>query len=165
MSPQVDDHFRQRLAVDQLHGVVVHAPLAADGVHRDDVLVVQVCRRVRLDAEPVQLLRVHGGGVGQDLERHPPPQGPLLRLVHHAHPALAQLPNQPEVPELLVRRWAGMFAALGRLGRRGQGGRRPERRQEARQPLGVLRVGGQDGRHVHRLPGLQPLGQLLDQVS
>ena len=42
---QLADHFRQRPALDELHGVVVDAPLAADGVDRHDVRVVQAGRR------------------------------------------------------------------------------------------------------------------------
>ena len=50
------DHFRQRLAVDELHGVEVDAALAADGVDRHDVGVVQLAGG-RLRSEARQLPR------------------------------------------------------------------------------------------------------------
>src|SRR5579883_2113631 len=61
-----------------LHRVVVHAPLAADGEDRHDVGVVQLRRRLGLDLEPPQLLRVQGRGERQDFQRHPAAERDLL---------------------------------------------------------------------------------------
>ena len=56
------NHGRQRLALDQLHGVVVDAAFAADAVHRHDVRVVQHRRRLGLaEAGPA--------GIGEIAER------------------------------------------------------------------------------------------------
>ena len=55
---KIGDQLGQGLSVDELHGVVVDAALAADRVNRDDVSVVQMRRRLRLDAEPGELARV-----------------------------------------------------------------------------------------------------------
>ena len=40
---QMVDHLGQRLPVDQRHGVIVDAPIAADGVDGDNVRVIQGC--------------------------------------------------------------------------------------------------------------------------
>ena len=58
------DGLRERLAVDELHGVVVHAPLAADGVDRHDVRVVELGGGEGLGLEPAELSWVHGRGEG-----------------------------------------------------------------------------------------------------
>jgi hypothetical protein len=56
------DNGGQRLAVDELHGVVVRAALAAHGVDRYDVRVVQSRRRLRLIAEALELFGVERHG-------------------------------------------------------------------------------------------------------
>ena len=53
----------QRAALDELHGVVVHAPVAADREDRHDVGVVQGRHDLRLDLEPRQLPGVDAAAV------------------------------------------------------------------------------------------------------
>ena len=47
------DHLRQRPSLDELHGVVVNAALAADRVDADDVGMIQGRGRLGLVAEPL----------------------------------------------------------------------------------------------------------------
>jgi hypothetical protein len=157
-----------RLRPYELHGVVVHAALAADAVHRDDVWVVQAGGGLGLDAEPLDLPGVHRGGHRQELQRHAAAQRDLLGLVDDPHAAAADLADQPEVAQL---------AEPGRrVGRRGpdpvRSSNRPlaqvvhqlQRRDQQPQPLGLRRVAGEEVLHVHRIARLEPVGELLDQV-
>ena len=93
------DPIGEGRAVDELHGVVVDAALAADRVDRDDVGVVQMRGRLGLDAEPGDLPRVDGGGEREDLQGHPTAQRVLLGLVDDAHAAAAELADDAEVAE------------------------------------------------------------------
>ena len=81
-----------------------------------------------LDLEPLPLAGVEGRGAGQDLQRHATAQGELLGLVDDAHPAAADLADDPEVAEQ-----GGGGHALGRgplAGRRRDFiGRRPDELQ------------------------------------
>ena len=97
--PQLGDHLGQGSPVDELHGVVVHAPLAADGVDRHDVRVVQAGGGLGLDLEPLQLPRVHRRGERQDLQRHAAAERELLGLVDDPHAAPADLAEDPEVAQ------------------------------------------------------------------
>ena len=94
------DQRGQALPLDELHRVIVNASLAADGMHRHDLLVLHVRSRKRLGLEPLEPARVDGRGERQDLERNPPPQRDLLGLVDDSHPAPAHLAQEPEVAEL-----------------------------------------------------------------
>ncbi len=66
--PQLLDEGGPRQAVDELHGVEVHAPLAAHGVYRHDVGVVQMGRGHRFVLEALELLGVQRRGEGKDLQ-------------------------------------------------------------------------------------------------
>src|SRR5262249_39720135 len=55
---QLINELRKRLALDELHGVVIHAALSADTVNRDDVGMVQLRGRVRFILETLELLRI-----------------------------------------------------------------------------------------------------------
>ena len=87
------------LAVDELHGVVVDAALAADGVDRHDVLVGQVSCGLSLILEPLKLLGVEHGREREHLQRHPAPERNLLGLVHHTHSTTANLANDAIVAQ------------------------------------------------------------------
>ena len=78
--PQRADHIRQRVPLDVLHRVVVHAALAAHGVDRHDVCVVQAGRRLGFVLEALELPRVQDGGERQHLERHAPAERKLLLI-------------------------------------------------------------------------------------
>ena len=95
----------ERLTVDELHGVVVHAAFAADGVDGHDVRVVQARRRLRLVVEALQLPRVHRRRERQHLQRHPPAQRHLLRLVDDAHAAPAHLAHDAKSPSGSDNTW------------------------------------------------------------
>ena len=55
---QLAENFVEALTRDELHDVVVNALVLADAVHRDDVGVVQPCRRAGLTLEANGVLRV-----------------------------------------------------------------------------------------------------------
>jgi hypothetical protein len=96
---EVAKHLRERLTLDQLHGVEVAAVGLADGVDRDDVGVVQLGGGLRLALEPLdRLLREPEPG-RQDLEGDPAIQRQLAGLVDDAHPASADLAQQIEIAE------------------------------------------------------------------
>jgi hypothetical protein len=67
--------------VNELHGVVVHAALAADRVDGEDVGVVERSGRPRLIPEALEVTRIHDRGQGQHLECNPTAQRQLLGLV------------------------------------------------------------------------------------
>jgi hypothetical protein len=107
--PQLLDDRGQGLSVDELHGIVMHAVLAADGEDRHDAGVVQVRRGPRLVVEALELPRVERRRERQHLERHAPSQGHLLGLVDDPHAPLAELAHDPEVANPLRKpRLAGM---------------------------------------------------------
>ena len=89
----------QAAALDELHGVEGHAPLAADGVDRDDVRVVQAGGGLGLELEPLQLPRVHRRGNRQDLQRHAAAERDLLGLVDDPHAAPADLADDAEIAQ------------------------------------------------------------------
>ena len=142
--PQLADHLGQGLALDELHGVVVHAALAADGVDRHDVGVVQAGRGLGLELEPLQLPGVQRRGERQHLQRHPAAERDLLGLVDDAHAAAADLAERcGSRPARPARGPAvGPAAAAGRVpdGRAAQVGQHRERRQQPAELLGLLRV-------------------------
>ena len=78
--------------------------LAPDGEDRDDVRVVELGHGLRLDAEPLQFERVQPRGAGEDLQRDPAAQRDLLGLVDDAHPAAADLANEPVLAQHRVAR-------------------------------------------------------------
>ena len=103
------DHFRETWAVDVLHGDVVDATLAADGVHRHDVRVLEGGGGLRLTLEAGQ-----GGGVAgqlgpQQLQRDGPVQALFVRFEDNPHPAAAEDAVNPIRPQLsAVRSVAGL---------------------------------------------------------
>ena len=104
LAAEPGDQLGERRPVDELHGVVVDAALAADRVHRDDVRVVELRGGLGLDAEPGDLAGVDGGGERQDLQRHAAAQRALDGLVDDAHAAAAQLADDAEVADPWGRR-------------------------------------------------------------
>ena len=96
---ELGDDLGEAAALDELHGVVVHAALGADGVDRDDVGVVQAGGGLGLELEPLELAGVQGRGEGQDLQGHPAAERDLLGLVDDPHAAAADLAEEAEVAE------------------------------------------------------------------
>ncbi len=142
--PQPLDHLGQGLALDELHGVVVDALVAADRVDGHDVGVVQLGRRLRLVLEALQLPGVERRGERQDLQGDPPGQRDLLGLVDDPHAAAADLADDPVVPQPAApfrharpgRPAGGLLGAL----RVGQGARGLQRGQGPAQHGGKGRV-------------------------
>ena len=98
-APELRDGRREGLAVDELHGVVVNASLATDGVDGDDVGVVELAGSAGLVLEALDELGIEEGGEGQDLEGDAPAERDLLGLVDHTHAAPAHLAEDAEVAE------------------------------------------------------------------
>ena len=92
-------HLGQALALDELHRVVVDAALAADGVDRDDVRVVERGGGAGFVLEAGELLLVEHRGERQHLQRDAAAERDLLGLVDDAHAAAAQLAEDAEVAE------------------------------------------------------------------
>ena len=82
----VQDDLGEGPAVDELHRIVVHAPLAPDREDRHDVGVVELGGGVGLGLESPELGRVERRGERQHLERDAAPQRDLLGLVNDPHP-------------------------------------------------------------------------------
>jgi len=161
---EVGDQGGEALPVDELHGVVVDAALAPDGVDRDDVLVPEVGGGRGLVLEPLELPGVDGRDERQDLQGHPPPQADLLGLVHHPHAAAAHLADEPEVAEptqrgfeiedwrlQIVGRGQGFQSRIGNgqsaIPQRGRPAARPRRGWRRTRPG---RRGGRGGRRGGR---------------
>ena len=97
---QLGDDGVEPQSLDELHGVKPDIPVLTHLVHRDDVGMVQSPHGAGLAAEPLLEQPVPGHVPWQDLERHPAAQRDLLGLVHHAHPAPADLAEDPVVADL-----------------------------------------------------------------
>jgi hypothetical protein len=117
---QLGNDLGQRLPFDELHGIVVHAPLTAHRIDRHDVLVVQMRRGLRFVLESLELFGVHRRGKRQHFQRDPAAQGHLLRFVNHSHAATADLTHNVEIPQRRPRLEI-------RGGRRGAGHLREQR--------------------------------------
>ncbi len=85
--------------------------------------VVELGHGLGLDPEPLQFQRVERRGSGEDLQRDAAPQGDLLGLVDDAHPATADLANQPILAQDRIGRH-GILGVRGWVIRRA----RPRRR-------------------------------------
>jgi len=86
------EDFIQRLSLDELHGIVMHALVLADPVDLHDVRVMQAGRGPCLAPEPFQVSWWRQAVEGEHLEGHVPAQRFLHGLVDHAHAAAAHLP-------------------------------------------------------------------------
>ncbi len=99
MCTQLGEDDVQAPALDELHGVVVHAVLFAHREDRHDIGMVQPGRGARLEQEAPELDRTGRPLMGQDLERDVPAQRDLLGFEHHAHSASSYLADDPEVAQ------------------------------------------------------------------
>ena len=89
----------ERVSRDELHGVVMYTPVAADGEDRHDMRMMQGRHDLGLDPEPGELPRFDPGGRRQDLQGHATAERSLLGLVDHSHPAAADLADDPELAQ------------------------------------------------------------------
>ena len=87
----MDDSVLQRGAFEILHDDKGAAILLADIVNGADVRVIQRRRGSSLAAKATQRVRVASQFVRQELHRDNPMEPLVLRLVHDAHPARADL--------------------------------------------------------------------------
>ena len=83
--------FAQRRAIDEFHGDEMRAGLLANFVDVRDVRVIQGGGSLRLLNEAPHSILVGRHIRGQNFQRHPPPQLRILRQIHLAHSALANL--------------------------------------------------------------------------
>ena len=154
---QLGDQAGQAAPFDILHGEVGDAVDGADGVHRHDVRVLEQAGDLGLELKPLEGLRVHGGGQGQDLQGDPAADGDLARLVHDPHAAPADLADDVKVGEDPAR------GGVARVGFREGGvivGNLPERGEPAEggeqfaDLIGMGRVFGGELLDVDRFTGL-----------
>ena len=94
------DDLSEGPAVDELHGVVVHAAITADREDRHDVGVVQLSGGVGLGAEPLELAAIEGRREREHLQGDPAPERDLPRLVDDTHASAADLANQLVIAQL-----------------------------------------------------------------
>src|SRR5262245_5549598 len=88
---------RDGLSLDELHGVVMDAPLTADAMDRHDMLVVQVASGLGLVYKALELTGVQGRRERQDLQGHTPVEGELFGFIDDTHAAPSDLAEQAEV--------------------------------------------------------------------
>jgi hypothetical protein len=90
--------------------------LAADGVDRHDVGVMQVRGGLDLDLEPLDLSRVHRRRERQKLQSHTAAKGDLFCLVDDTHPATTDLSDDLVVAKsmwrLRLRAWGQKRSGL-----------------------------------------------------
>ena len=163
------------MALDVLHGVVVYAAVAADGMDVDYVGVVERGGRPGLVLEALEAAGVECGGEGDDLQGHPAVERGLLGLVDHAHPAAADLAEDAVLAHHSIGSGRGVFSGRpsGRVcagsaaifSGRGQGGQKLQGGQEFFEFPGMVRVLGGIGPQIDRLACLQPPGDFVDQID
>ena len=121
--PAIGNRPVERLALDELHRVVMDAPLHAHGKHGNDVRMVQLRGRLGLVLEAGDLPAVEHGGKGKHFQRHAAAQRNLLRLIDHAHASAADLPQEAEVAQPLGVRRRGGSLRIHATGRAVKAGR------------------------------------------
>jgi hypothetical protein len=100
-SPHVHEDRVEPRAGDELHDVIMNAQRLADSEDGDDVRMVQSSGGLRLAVEAGHALGIEERGRGQDLERDAAAERLLLGLVDDAHPAPADLADDPIIGEPL----------------------------------------------------------------
>ena len=92
--PAMGDVVGERFATNQLHGKEMFAVGGATGlVDGRDAGVFEACQGLRLALEQFNVVLVDQLAAPDDLEGDRAPGHPLLRLPHHAHPTVAELPD------------------------------------------------------------------------
>ena len=158
---QLRDQRGEALPLDELHRVIVDAALAADRMHRHDLLVLHVRGRQRLGLESLEAARVDGRGERQHLERDPPPERDLLGLVDDPHPPPAHLAQETKVAELADAR-GDLVRPVARRADRARRVACPRGTQGRREPCHLV-VAGEERLQV--LPEVGVLGQELAPVG
>ncbi len=94
------NRLRQRLSLDELHGVVMDAPLASYRINRHDVRMMELGGGQGFGLKPPQLRRVHGGRERKHLERDAAIERRCTASYTTPMPAPANLGDEPKVAEL-----------------------------------------------------------------
>ena len=93
------DQVPEVAALEELHGHVDEAVLLAEVEDGDDVRVVELGGRLGLALEAAAEVGLGGEGRGDRLDRDEAVQERVLGLVDLAHRALADLPDDPVLPD------------------------------------------------------------------
>ena len=91
--PRRAQDLLQTAARDVLHGKEVATVLLADGVDLDNVRVVEAGRAPRLAQESLDVVRILGQMLAEDLDGDETVEGLLVRLVDDPHAAATELGN------------------------------------------------------------------------
>ena len=94
---QLGDQAGQAPASNIPHREIWDVGHLAHRMHRHNVRVLEQAGDLRLELESGQGPSIHRRGLGQELERHSPVEGDLTRLIDDAHPAPADLADDPKV--------------------------------------------------------------------
>ena len=81
----------QRHAIDKLHGDEIHPIALANFMDRRDVGMIESRGSFRLLSKPPHSILVASKMARQNLQRHLPIKLRVLRQIHLAHPAFAEL--------------------------------------------------------------------------
>ena len=104
------EHPGERLSVDELHGVEVDAPFAADRINRHDVRMVQRAAAWASLRKRCKSLASNMAAKRQNFQRDAPAQGKLHGLVNDSHAAPADLAYDLKIAERVRRQilaWIG----------------------------------------------------------
>ena len=150
------DHIGQRVPLDQLHGVIMQPPIAADRIDRNDVRVVQRRRGMRFVAKTLQPNFVQAAGKRQHLQRHATTERQLNRIVNHPHAPAPEFADDLKVADRLGRELRVGRDHPQRFCRRGAGPMHQRQSfQRGTQLRGDLGVFGQVNVDRRRFVGVQ----------
>ena len=99
----LDQHLREALPIDILHGIEMDPLIAASRVDRHDMGMVELSSSLGLDQKPLPLTRVDRRGERQDLQGNPPAKRHLPRLIDDPHASSTQLTDDLIVPQSSTR--------------------------------------------------------------
>jgi len=146
------------LAVNELHGVKVYAPVHADEMDGHNVRVVQLRRRLRFVLEALQLPGIQRSGEGEHLQGHAPAEGDLLGLIDDAHAAAARFPKNAEVAQTARD---GLEHFRRGAAQTGAGADNLQRPEDVAQGCGCLRVAARIFLDVGLVPSFLPLQEFI----
>ncbi len=138
----------ERRAGHQLHDDVRLAGLLIRGQHKDTARMSEGAGQPAFLAKTLDRLRGRGESRSNELHRHPPTRGAILRFKDRSHPAAAQLPEQSIAAHGFGKRWLSAWQPPGVGGRRNRHG--PQR---IFRPAGLLCVRGRERLGFARLDG------------
>ena len=98
----VDQHFAQRLPLEELRNDIGCPVVGSNVVDGEDVGMVQGAGGSGFPLEPTQPIRVRGHRIGQHLDRHLAPDSGIARPVHLSHSARSERRKNLVASELLA---------------------------------------------------------------